>query len=242
MRVLDITLNSPAENLALDEALLNRVASGNAPDTVRLWESVTPFVVIGSSQRYREVVNHFQCLRDEVPILRRCSAGGAVLQGPGCLNYALVLSYEAYPAAADLHGSYAYILDRVAAALRRLGVVARREGISDLAVGVRKVSGNAQRRKRSACLHHGTLLYHITPEAMVRYLHEPQDRPDYRGDRAHADFVGVLPATADQLRSVVQEAFAPRAQASTTLSTEESETVQHLVREKYTQDAWTYRR
>ncbi len=242
MRLLDISYTTPAENLALDEALLAHVDSGNAPDTVRLWESPIPFVVVGSSQQYRAVVNYFQCRRDAVPILRRCSAGGAVLQGPGCLNYALALSYSSRPEVADLHGSYAYILDSIADALRCLGVTALREGISDLAVNARKISGNAQRRKRSACLHHGTLLYHVNINDMMRYLHEPRDRPDYRGGREHADFIGVLPATADQLRSVVQKAFAPDTQPLTAPSTEELQTMRHLVHEKYTQDTWTYRR
>lgn len=242
MRLLNLSFESPAENLALDEALLESVASGAAVDALRFWESPTYFVVIGSGQRWRNETRHFHCLRDGVPILRRCSAGGAVLQGPGCLNYALALSHETFPETADLHGSYDYILNRVAEAMRPLGVVARRAGVSDLAVDGLKVSGNAQRRKRNACLHHGTLLYRVDLTAMARYLQEPDDRPDYRGDRTHAGFVGALPATADQLRAAIQEAFAPDSESIVTPTADEMDAARRLALEKYSRDAWTYRR
>lgn len=241
MRLLDFTFEQPTANLALDEVLLDRVASGHAPPTLRFWESATPFVVIGSGQRCRDVVHVFNCLRDGVPVLRRCSAGGAVLQGPGCLNFALALRYSEYPEAADLHGSYAYIMGRVAEALNTLGIDAQRAGISDLEIESRKVSGNAQRRKSTACLHHGTLLHAVDIEAMARYLAEPADRPDYRGTRSHAEFVGALPARAAQLRAAVAGRFAPQETAEAPLPAE-IEAAHCLAREKYLRDAWTYRR
>jgi len=50
MRYLDLTLPSPAENLALDEALLEEAeASGRPTETLRLWEPRQPAVVVGRS-------------------------------------------------------------------------------------------------------------------------------------------------------------------------------------------------
>ena len=43
MRLLDLTLPDPAENLALDEALL-LAAEGGGPEVLRLWEQPTPAV------------------------------------------------------------------------------------------------------------------------------------------------------------------------------------------------------
>lgn len=241
MRLLEISLKNAVENLALDEAILDSVEAGSAPDTLRLWESATPFVAIGSGQRHREVVHHFRCMRDGVAVLRRCSAGGAVLQGPGCLNFALAMSYDTCPETADLHGAYAYILERLANALRRMGIEARREGISDIAVAGNKVSGNAQRRRRKSFLHHGTLLYSVNHEAMVRYLTEPREQPGYRECRTHAHFVGTLPTTAEQLRSLVRDTFALNASPETPTE-QEYRAVQCFVRDKYGLDNWNFRR
>ena len=47
MRHLDLTLPSPAENLACDEALLDWCESGEGVETLRFWESPVPFIVVG---------------------------------------------------------------------------------------------------------------------------------------------------------------------------------------------------
>src|SRR6185503_18456412 len=91
MNYLDFTLPTPAENLACDEALLDRAESAGGPAFLRFWESPQPFVVLGYANKVAEEVNVEACRPLGVPILRRCSGGGTVLQGPGCLNYSLVL-------------------------------------------------------------------------------------------------------------------------------------------------------
>jgi len=241
MRLLDISYPDPPGNLALDEVLLEGVAAGEVPDTLRFWESPSVCVVIGSSQRVHLAANESNCLRDGVPILRRCSAGGAVLQGPGSLNFALALSYEHFPAAASLQGSYEFILGSVALALATLGLRAERQGTSDLAIAGMKCSGNAQRRKRTACLHHGTLLYHVEPGLMGRYLPEPEERPTYRGTRDHDGFVRAASITPEALRGAVRRAFCPEA-APEALAPAEKAAVERLVFDKYSSRDWNYRR
>jgi len=52
MKLLDLTLPSPAENLALDEALLDAAEAGEMADEVlRFWESPQPLVVVGRSSQ-----------------------------------------------------------------------------------------------------------------------------------------------------------------------------------------------
>ena len=113
MHHLDLTLPSPAENLACDEALLDwceensgaafqpvQMTSGQAGSAVplpgekgilRFWESPEPFVVVGYANKVATEVNVAACEARKIPILRRCSGGGTVVQGPGCLNYTLIL-------------------------------------------------------------------------------------------------------------------------------------------------------
>ena len=90
--LIDRTLPVPEANLAYDEALLNFAEECEGPDTLRFWESSTPFIVLGVAQPVAAHVNQPACAADSIPILRRCSAGGCVVQGPGSLNYALVLN------------------------------------------------------------------------------------------------------------------------------------------------------
>ena len=94
MIAFDYTFDDPHANLALDEFLLKEAEATNGDDVLRFWESSIPFVVLGLTQHINAEVQVEVCNEAEVPITRRCSAGGCVLQGPGCLNYTLILSKD----------------------------------------------------------------------------------------------------------------------------------------------------
>lgn len=241
MRLLDISFASPAENLALDEVILDSAETGRVGETLRFWESPVPFVVLGVSQVLCEEVHEDACAADGVPILRRCSAGGCVLQGPGCLNFSLALTHEGHPQVRALRASYCYILNAICGALKGLGAQAAHNGISDIVVGGQKVSGNAQKRRKHAILHHGTLLYGMTAEGMSRYLREPADRPEYRGERDHREFVRCLPFDATVLREAIRAAFGVNASIQGPSPTEIDQ-MTALAAERYATEAWTRRR
>ena len=169
MRYLDLTLPTAAENLALDEALLEEAESAAAPtETLRLWESPQPLVVVGRSSRIDAEVRVDACRASGIPILRRASGGAAVVAGPGCLMYALVLSYRLQPRLRVLSQAHHYVLDTLAAALEPLAPGVQCRGTSDLALGTRKFSGNSARCRRDHLLYHGTLLYDFPLELIDR--------------------------------------------------------------------------
>lgn len=241
MRLLDLSFDEPARNLALDEALLNEAEAGRSGDTLRFWESPVPFVVLGLTQRLSEEVHEDACERDGIPILRRASGGGCVLQGKGCLNYALVLDQKSHPDLGSIRASNRHILEKVCAALKGLGLDARLEGLSDLAIGGRKVSGNAQRRRRRCLLHHGTLLYDADLALLPKYLKEPAKRPEYRSGRTHEQFVRNIPRPPGILKEGLARSFGAGPEASAITQAEESQ-VDTLLAERYLLAEWTRRR
>jgi len=241
MRLVDFSFDSPADNLALEEAILNAVERDESEDTIRFWESTSPFVVLGVGQVLREEVNEAACARDAVPVLRRCTAGGCVVQGPGCLNFSLFLRYDRFPEVRQLRPSYCYILKGVVEALQSLGVSAQIEGVSDLAVSGMKISGNAQKRRKFAILHHGTVLYSMDPALMERYLLEPTTRPEYRGTRSHLEFVRPVALDPFALRGAIGHVLHAPSTAVLPAKSELDECAA-LSRTKYSQREWTYRR
>jgi lipoate---protein ligase len=190
---INTAANDPIGNLRLDEELLDQGAA-----VLRTWESGLDCVVIGHTGRPERDVHVEACARENVPILRRSSGGGAVLLGPGCLNYSLILPLAWQPKLRDVRYSLAWAMGRMRAALALPEL--RCVGDCDLAIGSRKVSGNAQRRTQHAILHHGTLLYDFDAARAERFLKPPQREPAYRGGRSHADFLGNLPLTAVEIR------------------------------------------
>jgi lipoate-protein ligase A len=201
--VIDYTCDSPEENLSFDEALLARGC-----EALRFWESPVPFVVLGRSGKAEKEVDLAACEAAGVPVLRRCSGGSAVLVGPGCLNYTLVLSLAARPALISICQSYCSILARIAEALAMDGLEVRG---SDILLRGRKVSGNAQRRLQGWLLHHGTLLYGLDVRLLEHVLLEPPRQPPHRQGRSHRAFVGTVPLRVDQLKQCIASAWSGKA-------------------------------
>lgn len=247
MKYLDLTLPTPAENLALDEALLEWFEEEfPAGEVLRLWESPQPMVVVGRSSRVRNEINESVCRERRCPIVRRSSGGAAVVAGPGCLMYALVLSYQARPDLRDIGRAHAFILSRLVASLGPLlahaGIISR-AGTSDLVIRdrtpsavPRKVSGNSLRVKRTHLLYHGTLLYAFDLTLIEQCLRMPPRQPDYRDARPHQDFVMNLPASRQQLADAVGAAWPTESE----LTDFPMSRVDHLVAERFGSDRWNY--
>jgi lipoate-protein ligase A len=111
-------------------------------------------------------------------------------------------------------------------------------GISDLALGGRKFSGNSVRCKHDHLLYHGTLLYDFDLALIDRLLQMPPRQPDYRAGRPHVEFLMNLPLQAADLKRVLAGEF----DARQPLSNWPRELTQRLVAHRYALDAWTFQR
>jgi lipoate-protein ligase A len=69
-----------------------------------------------------------------------------------------------------------------------------------VAIGGRKISGNAQRRKSRVLLHHGTILYASDLQRMEKFLKAPPRQPDYRAGRTHSEFTANLALPPDEIK------------------------------------------
>ncbi len=236
MKYLDLTLPTPAANLACDEALLNACEEQAGGEVLRFWEPGDYFVVVGFSNHVALEVNRPACQQENLGVYRRCSGGGAVLQGPGCLNYSLILKMAGNEALQNIAAANRHIMGRHRDALSALlGRPVRLQGHTDLALGGLKFSGNAQRRKRQALIFHGTFLLRFDLSLMEKFLPMPSRQPDYREGRPHGLFLMNLPVPADSVKQTLRQAWS----AGTAL--EVLPDYQRLVAEKYSRDDWNLR-
>lgn len=235
MFYLDLTLPSGAQNLALDEALLD-LAEQAGPDweVLRVWEPGELLVVVGRSSSAAREVHLDACRTLGIPVLRRPSGGAAVVTGPGCLMYSLVLSHARRPALRVVTQAHQAILGRLARQLAELVPGVHCAGTSDLAWNDRKVSGNSLRSRPSHLLYHGTLLYDFPLKLIERLLAQPPREPEYRAGRGHGEFLANLPATADELKAVLRAAW----QARDELQHWPAERTARLVAERYGRAEW----
>jgi lipoate-protein ligase A len=242
MKLLDLTLPSSAENLACDEALLNWCEAGDGGEILRFWEPREHFVVVGYTNRVATEVNVGACEARGIPILRRCSGGGTVVQGPGCLNYTLILRITANGPLHNIGVANQFILRQNRTAIATLNSqsstlnVAIR-GHTDLAIGERKFSGNAQRRRKHFLLFHGTLLLIFDLVLVSKLLPMPSKQPEYREHRAHADFLTNLNMPAEKVKAVLRLAW----KAEEPLKNPPLEKIMALAREKYATREWNFK-
>ncbi len=239
MRLLELTFAAPEENLACDEALLDEAEEGGDKETLRFWEPRSFFVVLGYSRPVAAEVHLDRCKAQGVPVLRRYSGGGTVLQGPGCLNFSLILRIRQKGPLSTITGTTAFIMNRHARSLERLlQKPVNVMGESDLTIGEMKFSGNAQRRRERFLLFHGTFLLRFDLERIGRLLAMPVRQPAYREKRSHDRFVvniGLPPVEIRRVLSEVWEAGGVRPAAP-------AERIRDLVSRRYTQTEWNFRR
>lgn len=238
MKFLSTTFDTPEENLACDEALLHLCTQERDEEILRFWESPRHFVVLGYANRTKADVNLTACEHANIPVLRRCTGGGAVLQGPGCLNYGLILHRTTTGPLQTIAGTNAFVLNkhtRVLTAL--LGSELEFLGTSDLALAGRKFSGNAQRRKGNWILYHGTFLIGFDIRLIGELLPLPSKQPDYRRGRSHTEFLTNLKTSSVKVKEALQNAWHVKDAVQLQLQEE----IDRLVRTQYARQEWIHR-
>jgi lipoate---protein ligase len=238
VKYLDLTFPDPARNLACDEALLDLCEKRGEEGVLRVWEPAGYFVVVGYSNKLLSEVNVSACDAKGIPILRRFSGGGAVLQGPGCLNYSLVVRNEYSGIPADLTDSYRYVLNRHLSLCANHGAAAVQiQGVSDLALDGRKFSGNAQHRKRRCSLFHGTFLLHFDIALIEACLFMPSRQPAYRQQRSHETFLCNLSIAARDVCAALRQVWG----AKEALHEVPLDRIEALVGERYSRRQWNFK-
>jgi lipoate---protein ligase len=238
MKLCDLTLATPEENLACDEVLLDLCEAGASDELLRLWELPQYFVVLGYANKAATEVNLPFCQKLAIPVLRRCTGGGTVLQGPGVLNYSLILRTDDSGPFHSIAATNKVILERhrdVLTALLRAPV--EWCGQTDLAIGGLKFAGNAQRRHRRFLLFHGSFLLHLDLSLVEKALPLPSRQPDYRISRSHSDFLINLSIPPHTLKAALAKAWNAFAPLNPIPWTE----ITRLAREKYALDEWNLR-
>ena len=236
MKYLDITFPTPQHNLACDEALVHWCEGSSSSDEIlRFWQPPDYFVVLGHSSKIDSDIDVPSCQANRIPIFRRCSGGGTVLQGPGCLDYSLILRIDHRGPLQGISQTNSFVLESLKRALEPLiGPGVEIQGDSDLAFGRRKFSGNAQYRRSRCLLFHGTFLLDFDIPLMDRLLAIPSKQPPYRQNRSHGDFVTNLHLPPGRVKEALKQAWG----AAEELKDLSLESIERLVRERYGKEEW----
>ena len=177
-----------AENMALDELLLERAERQGGAPVLRLYSFDPPAITIGCHQNPALILDVARVRADGLDCVRRITGGRALLH-EGELTYCVVAPAGSALFDAGPGEAYRRISAAISAALRSLGVdagVSRGREIPgprgtaapclssvtrwELAVGGKKIAGSAQRTTAAAFLQHGSILMRNGSERIVNYL------------------------------------------------------------------------
>ena len=228
-----INLNAdPFYNLALEEYCLDHFLQ---QDIFILWQNM-PAVIIGRNQNTREEINSSYVKEKDIKVVRRLSGGGAVYHDRGNLNFTFIVNEG--PGARGF--DFTRFTRPVITALAQLGVQAEDNGRNDITIAGKKISGNAQYRRKNRLLHHGTLLFASDLQQMVQALDAPPEKILSKGVKSIrsrvTNIAEHLPAPMDIMtfkHILTATIFSGRQQEQYCLSATEVQAVKQLQQEKY---------
>ena len=249
MKWLDLTLDTPAGNLACDEALLNLAETGGS-EVLRSWEPRGYFVVVGYANKVETEVNVAACRKKNVPIFRRCSGGGTVLQGPGCLitrsscKSATTLLSRTFPARTDLSWNKIAVRSnwQLAIGHRQSPFAAiptwplllaarlpRRRQVKPVTRHIAEIFRQFPATAQERPALHGTFLLNFDLALVNELLRMPSKQPAYRNQRSHDTFLTNLNLSAGAVKTALQKIW----HADSPMANLPMEEISRLAREKY---------
>ncbi len=251
-RFIDLEVHTAFENMAIDEAIMLSMKKGEVPPTLRLYRWNPSAVSIGTFQGMTEEVDLEYCKRNNIDSIRRITGGGAVYHDyEGEITYSIILPKGHSLVPDDIIKSYEILCSGIVEALRILGVESNFKPINDIVTGGRKISGNAQTRRHSCVLQHGTTLLDLDVEVMFSILKVPKEKIS---DKMIADIKERVTSVRDvlkreviieELSSALRNGFAEALDIELVprnLTPEENAAALQIMKDKYSTDDWNMSR
>ncbi|MEM2969449.1 MAG: biotin/lipoate A/B protein ligase family protein [Candidatus Bathyarchaeia archaeon] len=238
-----------ARNLAIDEAIFINKIVNNTPTTVRFWRNQKT-VNVGYSQTIKAEVNLDVCKKEKIEVVRRFSGGGTVYQDLGTLNYTVVIDFN-HPLVSglDVEQTLKKLCKGIITSLKILGLDPIFKPPSDVLVKNKKVSGNAQARRKNVVLQHGTLLVNTNLGLLNEVLNVPNFCRAIKGVASRrspvTNLLGELnmqtsmETVREALRQGFERSFSIRL-IEGDLNEEERRLAKKLYEEKYSKKEWTF--
>jgi lipoate-protein ligase A len=175
-RLLDTPPMSAAENMALDETLVELKGRGGTPDTIRFLRFSPGAVLIGYHQSVQEEVRTDYCISAGVEVNRRITGGGAIFFDETQLGWEVICNKSFFGLTLPTPMLFKTLCDPVVTALDLLGLEASFRPRNDIEIRGRKISGTGGTESDGAFLFQGTMLTDFDVDTMLRCLKIPIEK------------------------------------------------------------------
>jgi lipoate---protein ligase len=224
--------------MGLDQALMSTVE--DFIPVLRLYGWKPSAVSIGYFQSLEQEVDVKKCKELGIDVVRRITGGGAVLHEHE-LTYSFIT--KVYPA--NIIESYRSICEPVVTCLYDFGFDAKFSPLNDITVENKKVSGNAQTRRNSVLLQHGTILLDVNVDKMFTVLKVPSEKIKDKIIQDVKERVMGLKMSYDDVANNLWRSFGQKFQAEVfkdDVKSDESIEAKIMQKHKYSTYEWNYKR
>jgi len=178
-RVIDTGHLSAAENMAMDEAMLEAREEGAAGDTIRFLSFSPHAALIGQFQTVEKELRVDYCREKGIDINRRITGGGALYWNSSDIGWEIFSIRGEFPTVSKVEDYYKLFCSALAEGINRFGINAAFRPRNDIEVGGRKISGSGGTSLGDAFMFQGTLLVDLDIDIMLRCLRVPVEKLNY---------------------------------------------------------------
>jgi lipoate-protein ligase A len=175
-RLLDMPPMTAAENMALDEALLELKGKGETPNTIRFLQFSPRAVLVGYHQSVEEEVRVSFCLDNNIHINRRITGGGAIFFDENQLGWEIICDKGFFNVNIPNAWLFKTLCTPVVMALDILGLNASFRPRNDIEINGRKISGTGGTESEKGFMFQGTMLVDFDVDTMLRSLKIPVEK------------------------------------------------------------------
>ncbi len=266
-RCLPYSEHTGAENMAIDQALMEVMAEGTDPRPILRFYGWNPAALsLGYAQSYAKEVDIEACRQANIDVVRRPTGGRAVLHQYE-LTYSVIVPESEEHVKGTIIESYVKISEALLKGLNAVGVPAeivaqantKHMGTAacfdapswyELVVNGKKLVGSAQMRKDGILLQHGSIILHFDAELLFGLLKIPNEEvrlrllTSFKAKACALDEVWKRPVTLDELEREICFGFEDTMDIKlipSELTKEEQLMAAQLVG-KYNSQEWTTKR
>ena len=175
-RLLDTPPMTAAENMAMDETLLELKGEGRTPNTIRFLQFSPRAVLVGFHQAIDEEIRADYCRTNRIDINRRITGGGAIFFDENQLGWEVFCDKSFFNVAIPNSHLFKALCDPVVMALALLNINAEFRPRNDIEVNGRKISGTGGTEADGAFMFQGTMLVDFDVNTMLRALRIPVEK------------------------------------------------------------------
>jgi lipoate-protein ligase A len=238
IRVIDTRRRNAYLNMGIDEVLMRNCTS----PVLRFFAWKPAAISIGYFQGLDEEVDLGKCKELGIDYVRRITGGGAVFHDAE-LTYSFVIPEKELPE--DILESYGIICGAIIKGLQKLGINAAYAPINDIICNGKKISGNAQTRRKGIILQHGTILLDVDVDRMFSLLKVPDEKIKDKLIANVKERVAGINKAYDEVADALRQGFKEQFSAELTedeLSQQELAQAEQIAKQSYSTDAWNRKR